>query len=1354
MSSAHKIKPKHMRRSANIAQFTLNVIAFNLFFAPALAADDSPFSRAPLHLLNPGQTEIVTNTKTHTVNNTDTRTTTTTTTSPNVAKPNIMLYLDNSGSMLGNNGKESVLATVRDVLPNYANDARWGVTFMNGKDTPYSWATSMHANIGLTDNQQTVRDAINKGFDNSSIYATPTIQGYITAAELLTKGMNNETRCAKNYLIVMSDGVANGGPASSAPAVGMVTHYVEWYGRYRAGFIPINAILNNTQYVKEVFPKYTKTDVQYQFLCPRNQHNPITGEGYCPDRDGYTQFVMYPYSGNVERYTDATFNKGWQWIRNNADRGKYGDVTQFPNNADQSQVRWYSTTGLTGAAANNYLAFSQASYLKGPEMMRWLSKPWEENDLRPDIPGKQSITTFTIGFSDIFDPNGYDYAGNPIPTLPHYRFLSEGASDKPGGGKWFANANNPDQLKRVFKEMFDFIKHEHEQDQIDAGPPQTITSTTSANSSSSALNGSTVKRQSYSTQTPGQVGSGLTTGYPDAMASLQLNEKLTGTELIFTKLDEFGKPIGDDEKGSYIGAKFDERRAMISKGDGTAQWFDNPTGWLNDQFGLKNSTDEYKDTLLPWIARYGTDSDIQTRAKTHNDYEVNPYRIRDAVKERNMGDVLDTGIVSIGQRTLEVGKKPTGDDDTSGRREFLLTAANDGLVYIFQNEKTANIADTPPYSLKLNYSPATMPRSSTSDTVASKFSKIAREDYSDSPDNPHLYLINGGMTARRTDAGTLDNPRERQIFMAGNMGQGARGMYAINVGGKDLKTGNPVGIDAPQTSWLTSVPLFEASAKDDSAMGYTVGNPQIARVGSNVWTQNNSNLKQGISQAVFMGSGFAFPSIKEQETALYVFEALGKDVGTDNIGSNHKEKGELLNGGKKVSIGKTGGLATPAVLDVNQDGVADYAYAGDYEGNLYRFDLRDINNISYKKLYSAPAWDGKFPTQPITAEPAISKIAEGKYVVIWGTGSDIYDEDFDKTDVQGIFGIHQRFDLNDNIKPLNPMTTDNSEEAVSPVQRSDLLPQTLSFISSDADEIYRMVTDDDIREKGNLKYAGWYVPLNTIPGERVVVKPDEVWGSVAVYTRFYKKQAGTSHNSHFVPWNENDPLANGWTKVGQTEFEGKTEGEALCLLEKDQDGNDIKAGPGWSGFSPVNGNGTPNTPTQSNHDPCATVTSSSSSQEQRTCQYTYTETDTYKWSKVTPYTGGSAVIQLRAENGGRIIHKKNIGFKYLLNGADIGSYLYNGDAYISSKMYPDSINTISIFSQNIKDFSINHAGQYKSGDDETLGEVTKQPYNCLQGKPNLGYVAGSEGYRETVELGEVYCESPKTLRRISWREIF
>ncbi|MBP5789386.1 MAG: hypothetical protein J6W29_04045, partial [Neisseriaceae bacterium] len=226
----------------------------------------------------------------------------------------------------------------------------------------------------------------------------------------------------------------------------------------------------------------------------------------------------------------------------------------------------------------------------------------------------------------------------------------------------------------------------------------------------------------------------------------------------------------------------------------------------------------------------------------------------------------------------------------------------------------------------------------------------------------------------------------------------------------------------------------------------------------------------------------------------------------------------------------------------------------------------------------------------------------------------------------------------------------------------------------------------------------------------------------------------------------------------------KNKGIESCILEKDdQTGADINVGPGWSGWSSVNlsevPNYTPSNPQQpaGNTDDCgvSVVTNGASKAEKRTCSYDYNETNVYQWSKVTPYQGGSAVIQLRAENGGRIIHKKNIGFQFLLNNADLGSYLYGTDsAYISSKIYPDSINTISIFSQNITDYSQNHAGQHRSGDDETLGNLTKQHIDCLQGKDNLGYIAGSEGYKETVKLGEVYCESPKVVRRISWREIF
>ena len=57
MSNTHE-------RKYCIPQFALTAIAFNLFFAPVWADDKSPFSYAPLHLLNPGQTEMVTHTVT------------------------------------------------------------------------------------------------------------------------------------------------------------------------------------------------------------------------------------------------------------------------------------------------------------------------------------------------------------------------------------------------------------------------------------------------------------------------------------------------------------------------------------------------------------------------------------------------------------------------------------------------------------------------------------------------------------------------------------------------------------------------------------------------------------------------------------------------------------------------------------------------------------------------------------------------------------------------------------------------------------------------------------------------------------------------------------------------------------------------------------------------------------------------------------------------------------------------------------------------------------------------------------------------------------------------------------------
>ena len=45
------------------------------------------------------------------------------------------------------------------------------------------------------------------------------------------------------------------------------------------------------------------------------------------------------------------------------------------------------------------------------------------------------------------------------------------------------------------------------------------------------------------------------------------------------------------------------------------------------------------------------------------------------------------------------------------------------------------------------------------------------------------------------------------------------------------------------------------------------------------------------------------------------------------------------------------GLSTPALIDVNLDGLVDFAFAGDLLGNMWKFDLRDSSTSNWKVAY-------------------------------------------------------------------------------------------------------------------------------------------------------------------------------------------------------------------------------------------------------------------------------------------------------------------------------------------------------------------------------------------------------------------
>ena len=476
-----------------------------------------------------------------------------------------------------------------------------------------------------------------------------------------------------------------------------------------------------------------------------------------------------------------------------------------------------------------------------------------------------------------------------------------------------------------------------------------------------------------------------------------------------------------------------------------------------------------------------TDKNIQalkTASQFQLDYRERP--LADAANnitdQRSMGDIIDNSILAVG-------------DVKDKRQEFVVTATNDGMVYVFRSQNSA----TNPYDLKFNYAPAKMERSSNdgSDYVGKYYKDTTRTGYGqDSETNPHRYLLNGGMVTRSTGAGG----KGKQFFLASTMGQAGRGAFAINIGGVDRTTGVAIAANGmDKAGWQNHVKLFETPTGSGNDLGFTISTPQVGRVQvdtSSVATEHDTGAN--IHYGVFVSNGYNYKtnykdtSSKPVDTpALHVYEGLGQDVGLTPTAGGYA-KGTLI---KKISVtGGSGGLATPTLVDVNFDGVIDYAYAGDFGGGLYRFNLLSPNPNSWSATKIFQTADNK----PITSAPAVFRNNAGKYTVVVGTGSEIYQEDLASKTQQAVYGIFDDLTLSGN---------------AALIQSTDLLAQTLTSESipktGGGSVTVRKVSNKLLDA---ALHKGWSVALDGATGERITVKPSIMGNSVLLTTRVYEQE--------------------------------------------------------------------------------------------------------------------------------------------------------------------------------------------------------------------------------------------------------
>ncbi|EPI6559280.1 PilC family type IV pilus tip adhesin [Neisseria gonorrhoeae] len=453
----------------------------------------------------------------------------------------------------------------------------------------------------------------------------------------------------------------------------------------------------------------------------------------------------------------------------------------------------------------------------------------------------------------------------------------------------------------------------------------------------------------------------------------------------------------------------------------------------NDTFGIYKDrlvtpeVDEWAKVLLPWTVRYYGNDDIfktfnQPNNKKQSDKKQYSQKYRIRTKEDDNDKPRDLGDI-VNSPIVAVGG-------------YLATSANDGMVHLFKRNGTNQRG----YELKLSYIPGTMERKDIENqdsTLAKELRAFAEKGYVGD-----RYGVDGGFVLRRI---TDDQDREKHFFMFGAMGLGGRGAYALDL----------TKIDSNN---LTGVSMFDVqndknNNNNDSnrvKLGYTVGTPQIGK------TQNGK-------YAAFLASGYAAKDIvsSDNTTALYVY-----DLGNGS--------GSLI---KKIEVqGGKGGLSSPTLVDKDLDGTVDIAYAGDRGGNMYRFDLSSDKPSEWtvRTIFQG--------TKPITSAPAVSRLAD-KRVVIFGTGSDLSEEDVVGKDQQYIYGIFDDDKGTGTVK----VTVQNGTGG-------GLLEQTLTkenntlFLSNN-------------KASGGSNGKGWVVRLRE--GERVTVKPTVVLRTAFVTIRSY-----------------------------------------------------------------------------------------------------------------------------------------------------------------------------------------------------------------------------------------------------------
>ena len=300
----------------------------------------------------------------------------------------------------------------------------------------------------------------------------------------------------------------------------------------------------------------------------------------------------------------------------------------------------------------------------------------------------------------------------------------------------------------------------------------------------------------------------------------------------------------------------------------------------------------------------------------------------------------------------------------------------------------------------------------------------------------HRYFADGSPTV-----GDVFYASNWHSLLVSGLRAGGKGLFALDVT-------NPANFTESNAA---SIVRWEFQDPD---MGYIFGQPLLVKTNNGRWSVIvNGGYNHGNS------TGRAFLFIIDAETG-----ALTRKIDTA--------------AGTPAS---PNGLSAAAAIDTNGDGIADAVYAGDLNGNLWKFDIAAAASASWAMGNGGLPLFTAGTGQSITSRPDVTKFPIGGYLISFGTGRYLAAADTTDTSAQTEYGIRD--------------TLVNGTVTLAQLQQ-----QTIVQTASGGDgNTYRLSThavnppsDPSIAGDNVIALAsyhsskkGWYVNLPTA-GERVV----------------------------------------------------------------------------------------------------------------------------------------------------------------------------------------------------------------------------------------------------------------------------